>query len=1090
MLRVSTLVVVLYAITMNLATAQISARMFQYPDVSADRIVFSYGDDLWIANKTGGTASKLSSPPGTETYPKFSPDGTDIAFSGNYAGNDEIYVIPAKGGIPKRITHHGSFERVLGWTPDGENCLFASPRNSERQRYSQIYTISKTGGQAMKLAIPYGEIGSLSPDGIWLAYTPKSRSGRTWKRYRGGMAPDIWLFNLKTEEAKKVAESEANDEYPMWHGKTLYFLSDRGKYQRNNIYKYNLDTEAVTQVTYFENFDVHYPSIGPNDLIFEAAGKLHLLSLPDEKLTEVTVDVVSDQMSLVEKDVDASKHLTTAAIAPDGKRVVAEARGELFSVPAKDGYVKNLSRTSGVAERFPAWSPDGKLIAYWSDQSGEYELTLKDLTKNGHETKITDLGPGYRYHLYWSPDSKKLAFIDQTMQISYVDIESKKVIPIDRALSLFHGGLSGFEVDWSPDSKWILYHRDLEHSSNAIFAYNIPNQKLHQVTSGYYSDSNPRFDPEGKYIYFLTNRTFRPVYSDMDNTWVYPNSTNVAIASLTQEIPSPLAPKNDDVKIKEDEEADQEDEDDEKQDDEKKESEKESSEKSKDIEFEVEGFERRIVLLEDVEAGNYGGLDAVKGKVIYHQAPRSGSSDKDRPLKYYDLEKRESKTILDNVSSFEISANGEKILAYQQGKMAVVDVAEEQKMETIALSDMSLKVVPREEWKQIFNDVWRFQRDFFYDKNMHGVDWLAMKSQYGALIDHAITRSDVNYVIGELIGEMNASHTYRGGGDQEKEKQRNTGYLGIDWNVKNNLYTIKKIVRGAEWDAEMRSPLDMPGIKVKEGDYILAVNGEPLHIDVEPYAAFDGLAGKTVELTVSSHPTWDSARTIFVELMDSENRLRHLAWIENNRQTVEAATGGRVGYIYVRSTGVDGQNELVRQFMGQWKKEALIIDERFNSGGQIPDRFIELLNRKPLAYWDVRDGQTWQWPPVANFGAKVMLINGWSGSGGDAFPDYFKKAGLGKLIGKRTWGGLIGITGAPSLIDGGFISVPTFRMYNPDGSWFKEGYGVDPDIEVEDDPALMAKGIDPQLQKAIEVILEEMANVKPAPKSPKKEKRT
>ena len=870
----------------GMINAQVSAKMFQFPDVSQDQIVFSYGDDLWIASKGGGLASKLSSPPGAETYPKFSPDGSMIGYTANYSGNSEIYVIPSRGGIPNRVTAHGMYERLLGWTPDGQKCLFASARNSERQRYSQLYTIDKDGGMAEKLPVPYGEIGSISQNEEWLAYTPRTRSQRTWKRYRGGMAADIWLFNLKTNEAEKIAESDANDEYPMWHNDHLYFLSDRGEEQRNNIYKYDLADKSVTQITQFKDFDVHYPSMGPDEIIFEAAGKLHLLSLPEGQITEVEIEVVSDQMSLIEKEVSAKDYLTNASISPDGKRVVAEARGDLFSIPAKDGYVKNLSRTTGYAERYPAWSPNGKYIAYWSDVSGEYELMLKDLSDNGSVRQITNLGPGYRYKLYWSPDSKHMVFIDQTMQINLINIESGDLTPIDKGLQMMHGALNAFDVNWSSDSKWFVYDRDVDNNAQAIFAYHLSTERLHQVTSGYYSDTNPVFDPEGKYLYFYTNRTFSPVYSDMDNTWVYPNSTNIAVASLNNDIALPTAPKNDEVEIEEDDDENATDEA-----GEEKAKDKKAEENDDEIKFDVEGFERRIMIIKDIEAGNFGSMAAVKGKIIYHEAPRSGSGDRERPIKLYDFENMESKSIVDNARGFELSQDGSKLLLFDRNKLAVVDVAPGQKMENLALDEMSMQVIPQQEWKQIFNDVWRFQRDFFYDADMHGVDWDALKEQYGNLIDHAITRSDLNYVIGELIGEMNASHAYRGGGDQENAKTRNTGYLGIDWTIKNGRYAIDKIVRGAEWDAEVRSPLDWPGMNVEEGDYILAVNGEPLDIDKEPYAAFDGLAGKTVELTVSKHMHADSAKTILVELMGSENRLRHLAWIEKNRKTVDEATG-------------------------------------------------------------------------------------------------------------------------------------------------------------------------------------------------------
>lgn len=490
-------------------------------------------------------------------------------------------------------------------------------------------------------------------------------------------------------------------------------------------------------------------------------------------------------------------------------------------------------------------------------------------------------------------------------------------------------------------------------------------------------------------------------------------------------------------------------------------------------------------------AGNFGGIQAVSGKVLFQRLPNTGCADKKKPVMYYDLDKREEKTIVDDADMAVVSADGKKLLVGSSGSYAIVDVAENQKMDKkMPTGQLEMTLDPKAEWKQIFTDVWRFERDFFYDPNMHGVDWNSMRTRYGAMLDNAVTRSDVNFVIGELISELSSSHTYRGGGDEETGPMKNFGYLGVDWELSGGAYRIKKIIRDAPWDTEVRSPLLASGINVKEGEYVLAVNGEPLDVTKAPWASFEGLGGKTVELMIGSKPSMDGARRVVVQLLSDETRLRNLAWIESNRKRVEEATNGQVGYIYVPSTGVDGQTELVRQFEAQYDKAGLIVDERFNNGGQIPDRFIELLNRKPLAYWAVRDGTNWQWPPNANFGPKVMLINGWSGSGGDAFPDYFRKAGLGPLVGMRTWGGLIGISGAPGLIDGGGVTVPTFRMYNPDGTWFKEGHGVDPDIEVVDDPSQLTKGIDPQLERGIKEVMDLIAkHPQGIPKQPAYEKR-
>jgi tricorn protease len=1075
----------LFLISLSGISAQVDARMLQYPDVSKTHISFTYAGDIWVVPKTGGTAYRLTTAKGIEGFAKFSPDGSQLAFSGNYDGNTDVYVIPILGGLPKRITHHGMSDRVVDWFPDGKNLIFASSRESGKQRFNQFFKVSKDGGLAEKLPLPYAEFGSVSPDGRKIAFTIRTRMFRTWKRYLGGMAADIYVFDFDKMTSENISNHISNDEIPMWKENKIYFLSDRDKNQRYNIWVYDLSTKQNKQLTFFDKFDVHFPSIGGNEIVFEAGGLLYLLDLSTEKIRDVNVNVVTDGATLLAQNENVEKLIQNFSISYNGSRVLFEARGEIFSVPAENGAVINLTQSSGSAERFPAWSPNGKYIAYFSDKTGEYQLTIRDIENPSEEKILTSFDNGFRYNIYWSPDSKKLVFIDQTMRINLYDISSDKLTEVDNQLWYYEGNLRNFNVSWSADSRYFTYGKDQMNRVSAIAVYDTKEGKLHQVTSGFYNDSNPVFDPEGKYLYFLTNRNFNPVYSDFDNTWIYINSTQIAAVTLSKETLSPVAPKNDSLTVKKEEETKPED----KKSEEKKD-EKKDEKKVKDIKIDFDGFEERLVILPP-SAGNYGNLSAVSGKVIFHRSPNSGSADKKKPVMFYDLEKREEKTIVEDADSYQISADGKKILIAKQNSYSIVDVAPDQKPDKkLPTNQLEMTVVPKEEWKQIFNDVWRLERDFFYDKNMHGVDWKEMKKRYGSLIENAVTRTDVNYIIGELIAELNASHTYRGGGDEELPSQRAVGYLGIDWELNNGAYRIKRIIKGAPWDSEVSSPLSASGLKVKEGDYILAVNGLKIDVSKDPSSSFEGLADKTIELTINNKPSTDGAWTVVVKTLSDETRLRNLEWIESNRKRVEEATDGKIGYIYVPSTGIDGQTELARQFYAQFNKQGLIIDERFNNGGQIPDRFIELLDRKPLAFWAVRDGKNWQWPPTANFGPKVMLINGWSGSGGDAFPDYFRKAKLGPLVGARTWGGLIGITGAPTLIDGGTVTVPTFRMYDPDGKWFKEGHGVDPDIEVPEDPGMLAKGVDVQLERAIQEALRLLKENPPVnPKEPAYEKR-
>jgi len=1058
--------------------AQINARLFQYPDVSDSEITFSYAGDIWVAPITGGTAHKLSSPKGQEILPKFSPDGKKIAFSGNYNGNIDIYVISHKGGIPHRVTYHPSTDRMLDWMPDGKNILFASARESGRQRFDRLFTIPATSGLAKKLPVPYGEFASVSADGKMLAYTPRTRLFRTWKRYRGGMATDIWLFNLKTFDSKNLTDEAANDEMPMFRGDNIYFLSDRGTAERFNIWVYNIKSEKFSQLTFFKKFDVHFPSIGPKDIIFEAGGNLYLLNLENQKYSKVKINIISDQIALIPEKKNVSKYITHVTPSPDGNRVVIEARGELFSVPKEKGVVYNLTNSSGSAERYPAWSPDGKRVAYWSDASGEYQLTLKDMSKiDSHPKTLTNTKSKFKYNIFWSPNSDKLVYIDNAMRIRLFDINSKEITDIDKALYKYEGGLESFTVSWSKDGRFVTYSRGLDNQHDAIFIYDTENEKTHQVTSGYYSDSHPVFDPDGKYIYYLTNRHFSPIYSSVNNNFIYANTTRIAAVPLTTEIKSPLAPKNDEVKAET-----------KKSDSPKKDNDK--AEKKEAVKIDFNRFESRAILLPP-DAGNYSNLNAVSGKVLYIKYPNTGSTGKSSPIKYFDLKDRKEKTVVKNASGFDVTADGKNLLVVKGRSFYIIGIGAGKKLEkAVPVKNLVMTINPKEEWTEIFTDAWRMERDFFYDPNMHGVDWNEVRSRYGNLVKFAASRWDLNFLLGEMIGELSSSHTYKGGGDTEKSEHRNVGLLGVNWSEESGHYKIAKIIKGAEWDVSERSPLSEPGIKIKQGDYILAVNGEPLDINKEPYAAFETLGGKTVELTVNNKPDFEGAWKVIVKTKSNENRLRNLAWIEQKRKHVEEATDGKVGYIYVRSTGIDGQDDLVRQYLAQIDKEGLIIDERFNSGGQIPDRFIELLNKKALAYWAVRDGKTWTWPPQSQLGHKVMLINGWSGSGGDAFPDFFRNMKLGKLIGERTWGGLIGISGVPSLIDGGMITVPTFRMYNPDGTWFKEGHGVDPDILVVDNPTQMAKGVDPQLEKAIDVVTNEIKMNPPVtPKHPPYEKR-
>ncbi len=1103
--------------------APIDARLMQMPAVSKTQIAFVYAGDIWLAPKAGGTALRLSSPRGEEQFPRFSPDGTRLAFTGNYDGNNDLYIVPVTGGEPRRVTFHGGSDRLLGWTPDGKGLLFSSHRESFTSRVAQIFKVSAEGGLPEKLPIAYGEFGALSPDGKTLAYTPISTDFATWKRYRGGMAPDVWLFDLEKKTAENVTHDEANDSQPMWHGSTVYFLSDRNGKQRDNLWAYDTATKKTRQITHYTEADVHFPSIGPDELVFENDGRLYLLDLAAEQPREVKINVVTDRATLRPRVEKVANLVRSATIAPTGKRALFEARGEIFSVPAEYGIVRNLTESSGVAERSPTWSPDGRLIAYFSDRTGEYELTLRPADGKGPEHTVTKLGPGFRYTPQWSPDSKKIVFIDQAMRIYLCDLDEQRWAVVGRQMWMYEGELSRFAVTWSADSRYFAYAADQENRQSAIVIVDTKDKTNRKVTSGFYDDDLPAFDPAGKYLYYRSKRNFSPIYSELDSTWIYTNGHSLVAVPLRKDVPSPLAPRNDEEPVKPIPTVPVPTE--EKKEEPKKEEKKEepkSNDPKKDpgpqgetalkeanpappapatpapnaaagrpqpvrpqtLVIDFDGFEARGVEL-PVGGGRFDSVMAVPGRVLFRWPPRVGSRKGNAPLSFWDLEKREEKVILDDCGSAELSADGKKLLVKVGDSWGIINVLEGQKVtKPLPLASLETRIDPPAEWRQIFDDAWRIERDFFYDPGMHGVDWKAQREVYGKLLMDAVTRNDVNYILGELLGELNCSHTYRSGGDVDEPATRAVGYLGCDFALEGGAYRIKKIIDTAAWDT-VRSPLRQPGVNVKEGDWLIAVNGRAVDVKDDPWAAFQGLADKPVMLTVNNQPNRDGARDVLVQTIGSEVTLRHLAWVESNRKRVDAASGGKLGYIYVKNTGQDGQSELYRQFRAQYSKAGLVIDERWNSGGQIPDRFVELLGRKVLNYYGVRDGRDWTTPFVAHQGPMAILANGWSGSGGDCFPFLFREKKLGPIIGQRTWGGLIGMTGAPGLIDGGSVTVPTFSIYDNSGKWIIEGRGVEPDIAVLDDPAELAKGRDPQLERAIAEVLKSLkANPPQPPKKP------
>lgn len=1050
----------------NNTYGQISAKLMRYMDVSDTQITFVYGGDIWVMSKTGGTAIQVTHSPGEESWPRFSPDGKSIAFTANYNGNQDVYVMPTLGGVPVRVTYQSFADRMIDWHPDGERLLFASGRESGRQRsIRQFYLVNKEGGFPKKLSVPYGELASYSPDANYLAYITKITENYPFKRYRGGLASDIIIYDLQNNSAENITNNNANDGKPAWVGDKIYFLSDQSMNMRLNIWVYDIKTKISSQITTFDDFDISYMSAGSRDIVFEAGGSLYLMDLNSQQYKPVTVNVVSDLSVEMVKSKDVSKNIRNMTAAPEGKRLVFEARGELFNVPVLEGYVINMTKSSGAFDHDPAWSPDGKYIVYWSDQSGEYEIYLQASENNSEPKQLTRRKKGFGYTLFWSPNSKKLAFIDETNDISVLDVESKDVtVAGNTNWNTGHGARFGYTIAWSPDSKWITFTQGMDNANNAIFLYDVENRKFYQATSGFYEDSDPVFSQDGKYLFYLTNRSLSVVYSDLgDGTWVYPNATQIASLSLTGEVPSLLQPKNDELKIEEKKE--------------KKETEEEDKSK-KDIsevvvKVDFDGLEARLIILPP-KAGNIGGLIPFKDKLVYLRRPNTGSGEKSSSLIYYDLKKREEETIISDVDKVVATADGKSLLVSIKNKYGIIKPEPKQKIEKpIPVSGMVMNLVPREEWRQIFLDTWRRYRDFFYDPNMHQVDWKGLRKRYGALIEDARTRWDVSNIQSNLAAELSAGHTYTFGGDVESVSPRLTGFLGIDWEMNNNLYRIKRFVIPAIWDTEVRSPFDQPGVDVKVGDYILSVNGVELDPEKEPYAAFEGLSGKTVSLTISrSGKKEDSKQLVFKCLTQREEiNLRYLEWIENNRKMVDKLSDGQLGYVYMSNTSDRGQLELVRMFYGQLDKKGFIIDERFNGGGQLADRFLELLQRPVVYNLHWRHGKDHIHPVKTNTGPVGMLINGWAGSGGDGLPWAFQELKAGPIVGERTLGILVGPATGHRLIDGGGITVPGARLYDNDGHWFWEGEGVSPDFEVWDDPNILVQGRDPQMEKVVEEVL-------------------
>ncbi len=1105
-------------------------RLMRFPDIYKDKIVFMYGGDLWLASSAGGDARRITSDAGRELFPKFSPDGKWIAFTGQYDGNFNVYVMPAQGGQPKQLTFYqgaaaqlndrmGIHNEVVTWFPDSKRILFLSRRDASNGWTKRPFSVSIDGGLPEPLPVTEGGLSSFSPDGTKIAYNPIFRNFRTWKRYTGGLAQAIAIYDLKNNSVEDVPHTEWTDSFPMWHGNTIYFSSDRGPEHRLNLYSYDLGSKQVEQLTHFTDFDVMWPSLGPDSIVFENGGYLYTFDLDSKQPKKLTVFLPGDRDQSIKHWASVAKNITDFDISPEGKRAVFGARGEVFTVPAKEGSVRNLTRTPGIREKSVAWSPDGRWIVYISDRSGEDELYIAPQDGMGKEQQITSGYKGFKYAPVWSPDSKKLAWSDKDCRLWYVDVNDKKQIAIDQGK---YGEILNYS--WSPDSKWLAYDKNAENSYSVVQLYSVATGKITPVTTSMTNSFAPVFDPDGKYLYFLSDRDFNEVLGNVDFEFSNPKTTRIYVVTMRADEPSPFQPLSDETQIKKEENKDElltqpgqeqgktagkletkskkkneepkEAKDNAKGDKDK--DKKDEKEKPKEFRIDLDGIASRIVAL-PIEPAVINTYLASKGFIFYSTTPIQGLSGPipgESPATHvYDLKERKDKVLIDGVQRFALSFDSTKLLYEAEGgrdghTYGIIDAKADSPKKVgdgaLNLSGMRVQVDPTAEWKQMFNEVWRQERDYFYEAAMNGVDWEKVRDKYAQLLPSVADRYTLTYIMGEMIGELSNSHTYVGGGDYPDLHPVNVGLLGVDFEAdKSGMYRFKKIYAGENWNQGTRSPLTEPGVTVKEGDSLIAVNGRTLRTPQNPYELFVNTVNENVMLTINSKPSEDGAHTVQVKPIADENNLRELAWVESNRKKVAAASNGRIGYVYLPDMGGEGLNEFVKQYFPQIRKEGMIIDVRYNGGGFVDQLIFARLRRVLAGMGSNRNWESGTVPPVVFNGAMACVTNHYAASDGDIFSYYFKYYKLGPLIGERTWGGVRGIRGNIPLMDGGYITRPEGARYDLNSKWVIENRGVQPDIVVENRPDLVVKGQDPQLEKAIEVVMKEIqANPKKLPPRP------
>ncbi len=1046
-------------------------RMMAQPAVCGDHIAFIYAEDLWIANIDGSEPRRLTVDEGIESNPSFSPDGKLIAFSAQYDGNTDVYIVPVEGGVPTRLTWHPGNDLVRGFTPDGKSVLFVSQRYAFTNRYFQLFTVGINGGFPVRLLIPNAWSACYSPDNKSMAYTPLAPAYLQWKNYRGGRTSSIWLCSFNDYSVRKIPQPEGgcNDADPMWVGDKIYFLSDRnGEF---NLFSYGTGNQEVKQLTNYTDFPILKASTGNGTIVFEQEGYLHIFDTRLNSEKKLIIGIAADLLEMRPRFVQGNNYIRSIDISPTGSRIVIDFRGEIITLPAEKGDPRNITLTTNIHETFPSWSPDGKTIAYFSDASGEYMLHLKSQDGKGDPKTIKMTGTGFYAFPKWSPDSKKISFVDNGRNMYILDILTNTIKKIDSDDLYFPGAYRNILSDWSSDSKWIVYTKMLETNFRMIYLYSIDQQKSFPVTDGLSDASEPKFDPNGKYLYFFASTDAGPVVNWFDLSSEDMRMTNsIYLVTLRKDIISPFVKESDEETLKPDKTIPEKP-----ADKNKKEAKPATPSKgeSKVLKIETDGLNDRILNL-PVTAGNFSDLAVGDSGEVYYIVRPLISSESSK-LHKYSLKDRKDEEIME-LDNYLISFDRKKMV-YNKGIVFGI-TATGKKPEPgkgiINTGAVSVKIDPVAEWPQILDEAWRINRDYFYDPGMQGADWNAMKVKYSKFLPDLACRSDLNRVIQWMCSELSVGHHSVGGGDVLNTPQRiGGGLLGADYVISANRYQIDKIYGGLNWNPNLRSPLTEPGLNIKKGDFILAVNGKDLTADKNIYSYFENTDGKIVELTINDKPDYAGSRVVKVVPVANEYSLRNRDWVEGNLKKVTEATNGQVAYVYVPNTSTEGHEYFKRYFFPQANRKAIIIDERFNGGGSLADYYIDILLRPLQSYWNTRYGKDLKTPLASIQGPKVMIIDEMAGSGGDMLPWMFRKFKVGTLVGKRTWGGLVGMLGYPAFIDGGYVTAPNLAIWTKDG-FVVENVGVAPDIEVEQLPADIINGKDPQLEKAIEVVLEEL----------------